>query len=203
MAEQGAPYWDGAAADPPFALSIGAEEFTVPAVDTGWWLGILADGDWPAIYHLINRANDQELALFVQEADLTQDDLHRLCAAVAETVAGCTWPMAVRLAQHHTHGSHIDIATPLLSVAPHLDPLTAPLRQVLTATWAVILGGADKEPERQRLRATYNSAEGTNAPPNPEQAKGAPPRAGSKYRRFDDAEAAAAFRAASGEKIGG
>ncbi|WP_428950949.1 hypothetical protein [Streptomyces sp. cg35] len=202
MEDQGAPYWDNGPADPPFLLAISDQELTVPRVDTGWWLGALADGDWATVVRLIDEHNDRTLTELVADEEWDTDDLHRLGCAVAETVAGCPWPMAVRLAQHATSVPWIDFAAPMFSLAPDLDPMNAPLRQVLAGLWALLLQGAEKDADRTRLRAQYTAADGTNAPPNPKSAKGAPTMSGSKYRRFSDAEAAAAFRVAATEKVG-
>ncbi|MFC8124441.1 hypothetical protein [Streptomyces sp. NPDC057302] len=203
--DQGAPYWKGGPADTPFLLLLGEHQILVPDVETGWWINALARGDWGDIARLLDEDLQLSYALMDQELeDVDQADLHRMACQVAETVAGCPWPTAVRLAGHLVGGQWIDFEA-YCTRRTSIDPLTAPLRRVLGAMYAMALEGAQDEAAVRRIQAEYANAADTNAPPPPltgdRTDRGAPQVPGSKYRTFTSDEAAAAFNAASSESF--
>ncbi|MDQ8708204.1 hypothetical protein RCO28_37960 [Streptomyces sp. LHD-70] len=203
--DEGAPYWGGGVADPPFTLLLGTHALTVPPVATGWWIRTLSRGDWGAIARLLD--DDQQLSTALESAeleDLDAQDIHRMACQVAETVAGCPWPTAVRLCALLTGSTWLDFEV-YCTRRTSIDPLTAPLRRVLGAVYSMLLEGAKDEAETRRIRAEYANAADTNAPPPPKTGtasdRGAPQVPGSKYRTFTPEEAAAAFAAASNESF--
>lgn len=203
--DEGAPYWKGGPADPPFTLLLGDHPIDVPDVETGWWINTLARGDWGAVARLLDEDLALSAALTADDMDdVDEGDLHRMACQVAETVAGCPWPLAVRLAGALCAAEWIEFESYCVRNTT-VDPHTDPLRRVLAAFYALVLESAKDDAEARKLRAQYRDANGTNAPPPPHTGdktdKGAPQVPGSKYQTFTPEEAAAAFAAASNETL--
>jgi hypothetical protein len=189
---QTGPWWAGGPCDAPFSVTLDGAELEVPELPTGWWLGVLAEGDWTAV---LGHLDPGVIRRLLDPADdLDTDDVHRLGARIAETICGMPWPTAVRLSAAVTRDWHTFEAWCAANTS--VEPLTSPPRRVLGAAYAMATSTAKDEAELQRIKADLANPAQTNAPTQrARRMKGLPvPSWGAE-------EEAAAFREAFGENV--